>query len=322
MRVLVTGGAGFIGSHLVEQLLQEADVTLVRVVDNYCTGAVRNLEPFLRRIDLVEGDLLDDKVRERALDGIDVVFHEAAIPSVPRSVEDPVGAHRNGAHATLLLLDGARRAGVRRLVFASSSSAYGDTPRLPKQEGMLPNPLSPYAATKVACEQYLRAFAHCYPLDTVALRYFNVFGPRQNPSSPYSGVIARFCLAFCRGDPLTIYGDGEQSRDFTCVANVVRANLLAARHPGPLKGDVFNVGAGQRTSLNGLLALFNQITGQQRQATYLPARSGDVRHSLADIERARSVLGYQPAVSLQEGLVQTLAWYRQDLAGQAGGAGP
>jgi hypothetical protein len=179
---------------------------------------------------------------------------------------------------------------------------------------MPPSPLSPYAATKVACEQYVRAYAQCYSLDTVSLRYFNVFGPRQDPSSPYSGVIARFCLAFCQGDPLTIYGDGEQSRDFTFVTNVVQANLLAARHPQPLRGDVLNIGAGQRTTLNDLLALFNQVTGQQRQAEYQPGRSSDVRDSLADIDKARTVLGYQPAVSLHQGLAQTLEWYRDALS--------
>jgi UDP-glucose 4-epimerase len=314
MRALVTGGAGFIGSHLVEQLLQEPDIPLVRVVDNYSTGQRRRIEPFAPRIELIEGDLLDDNVRAQATRDIDVVFHQAAIPSVPRSVEDPLLAHRNGAHITILLLESARRAGVKRLVFAGSSSAYGDTPRLPKHEEMLPRPLSPYAATKVACEQYLRSYANCYPLDTVSLRYFNVFGPRQDPSSPYSGVIARFCLAYCRGDRLSIFGDGEQSRDFTYVANIVRANLLAARHPRRLQGDVFNVGAGQRTSLNELLALLNQITGQQRQAAYSPGRSGDVRHSLADITKARDILGYQPAVSLQQGLEQTLAWYRESVS--------
>jgi len=247
---------------LAGQLHQEPDVTLVRVVDNFATGKHGNLGPFGRRIEMVEGDLLDEDVREQALRGVDLVFHEAAIPSVPRSVEDPLAAHRNGAHVTILLLESARQAGVRRLVFASSSSAYGDTPRLPKHEGMSPTPLSPYAATKVACEQYVRAYALCYQLDTVSLRYFNVFGPRQDPSSQYSGVIARFCLAFCSEDGLTIFGDGEQSRDFTYVENVVRANLLAACHPHPLRGEAFNVGAGQRTTLNELLALLNQITGQ------------------------------------------------------------
>lgn len=316
MRALVTGGAGFIGSHLVEQLLAEPDVLLVRVVDDYVTGKRGNIEPFVEQIDLIEGDLVDDGVREQAVRDIDVVFHQAAIPSVPRSIDDPVGAHRNGVHATLLLLDSARRANVKRFVFAGSSSAYGDTPRLPKQEAMLPSPLSPYAATKAACELYLRAFAQCYSIDTVSLRYFNVFGPRQDPGSPYSGVIARYCLAFCRGDRLTIFGDGEQSRDFTYVANVVQANLLAARHPQPLRGEVFNVGAGQRTTLNELLALFNRITGQDRRAEHLPARSGDVRHSLADIRKACEVLGYQPAVSVEAGLVQTMAWYRDVLAGR------
>jgi UDP-glucose 4-epimerase len=313
MRVLITGGAGFIGSHLVEQLLHEPGVALVRVADNFSTGARTNLEPFLDRIELIEGDLALDQVRETAVRGVDVIFHEAAIPSVPRSVEDPLEAHRNGAQVTALLAESARRAGVRRLVFAASSSAYGDSPHLPKHEDLAPTPLSPYAATKVACEQILCAYARCYPIDTVSLRYFNIFGPRQDPSSPYSGVIARFCTAFCRGDPLTIFGDGEQSRDFTYVANVVRANLLAARHPGRLQGEVFNVGAGERTSLNELVAVLNGITGQHRIPEYQPARAGDVRHSLADVRKAEAGLGYRPIVSLREGLIETLAWYRATL---------
>ena len=316
MRALVTGGAGFIGSHLVEQLLQAPDVTAVRAADNFSTGDRRNLEPFLRRIELIEGDLLDERTREEAVQGVDVVFHEAAIPSVPRSVENPLESHYNGAHLTALLLDSARRAGVKRLVFAASSSAYGDTAHLPKHEELPPNPLSPYAATKVACEQYLRAYAHCYAIDTVSLRYFNIFGPRQNPSSPYSGVIARFCTAFCRGDRLTIFGDGEQSRDFTYVANAVRANLLAARHSGPLRGEVFNVGVGERISLNKLVATLSEISGAQRQVDYAPMRDGDVRHSLADVSKAQRILGYVPEISLREGLERTLAWYRQVLADQ------
>jgi UDP-glucose 4-epimerase len=317
MRVLVTGGAGFIGSHLIEQLLREPDATHVRAADNFSTGNRKNIEAFLPRAELVEGDLLDGAVRDRAPGRVDVVFHEAAIPSVPRSVEDPLEARRNGAHLTALSLEGARRAGVRRLVFASSSSAYGDSPVLPKHEELPPRPLSPYAATKVACEQYVRSYARCYPLDTVSPRYFNVFGPRQDPSSPYSGVIARFCLAFCRGGGLSIYGDGEQSRDFTPVANVVRANLLPARHPRPLQGEIFNVGTGARTSLNALVAAPNDITGQQRRAEHLGGRPGDVRHSLADISKARKVLGYEPTVSLREGLVRTLAWYRDGVAAPA-----
>ncbi len=312
MKVLITGGAGFIGSHLVEQLLREPGVEHIRVVDNFATGKRKNLEPFASQIELIEGDLLDDATRAHAVRDINVIFHEAAIPSVPRSVQQPVGAHMNGAHATVLLLDSARQAGVRRLVFAGSSSAYGDTPRLPKSEDMPPNPLSPYAATKVACEQYLRAFARCYPMDTVCLRYFNVFGPRQDPSSPYSGVIARFCLAFCGGGSMTIFGDGEQSRDFTYVANVVQANLLAAFHPDPLQGEIFNVGAGERTSLNQLVASLNEITGQDRQVEYKPDRPGDVRHSLADIGKARSILKYRPVVTFRAGLEQTLEWYRND----------
>jgi UDP-glucose 4-epimerase len=309
MKALVTGAAGFIGSHLVEQLLKEPDVEEVKAVDNFSTGSRRNIEPFLSRIDFIEGDLLEDDVRDRAVAGVDVIFHEAAIPSVSRSVEQPIMAHANGVHATLLLLESARQGGARRFVLAGSSSAYGDTPQLPKCESMAANPLSPYAATKAACELYLRAYARCYELDTVTLRYFNVFGPRQDPTSPYSGVMARFCRAVARREPLMIYGDGEQSRDFTYVANVVHANLLAARHPQRLGGEVFNVGAGKRTSLNQLVGLLREITGHESHVEYQPRRAGDICHSLADISRAGAVLGYRPVVSFKEGLLRTLSWY-------------
>jgi UDP-glucose 4-epimerase len=309
MKVLVAGGAGFIGSHLVEQLLREPDVSLVRVADNFSTGRPENLEPFLSRVEVVRGDLVEEDVRRRAVRGVDVVFHQAAVPSVPRSVEDPLGAHHNGVHLTVGLLDESRRAGVRRFILAASSSAYGDAATLPKREDMAPSPLSPYAATKVACEQYVTAFARCYAMDTVSLRYFNVFGPRQDPGSPYSGVIARFCTAFCNGGELSVHGDGEQSRDFTYVANVVQANLLAARHPEPLRGEVFNVGAGQRCSLNELIGLLEQITGRRAAVQRLAPRTGDVRHSLADIRKAGDVLGYRPTVAVWDGLARTLAWY-------------
>jgi len=314
MRVLVTGGAGFIGSHIVEQLLREKDVQEIRVVDNLATGRMDNLQPFLSRIQLIQGDLADAAVCAKAAAGIDVIFHEAAIPSVPRSVDNPLENHLNGAHITILLLEAARKAGVRRVVFAGSSSAYGDSETLPKHEGMLPQPLSPYAATKLAAEHYLAAYAKCYPLDTAVLRYFNIFGPRQDPSSPYSGVIAKFCTAYCRNEPITIFGDGEQSRDFTFVTNAVQANIRAARCPQPLRGQVFNVGCGERFSLNQMVVALNELTGQNRVAEYKPARAGDVKHSLADITRARTILGYEPTVSFKDGLAQTLAWYRTQLA--------
>lgn len=313
MRVLVTGGAGFIGSHLIQHLVQQSDVTLVRAVDNLSTGRLQNIEPLRSRIEFVQGDLLDEATREQCVRGIDVIFHEAAIPSVPRSVKTPLDSHRHGAHLTVQLLESARMAGVRRFIFAASSSAYGDTVVLPKREDMPPNPLSPYAATKLACEQYLRAYGRCYALDTVSLRYFNIFGPRQDPNSPYSGVIARFCRAYCTGEPLIIFGSGEQSRDFTYIENAVQANLLAARHPGRLSGDIFNVGAGEQTSLNHLVTVLNEITGQSRRAEHHAERPGDVRHSLADVSKGRAILGYSPNVSLKQGLFTTLAWYRESV---------
>jgi UDP-glucose 4-epimerase len=308
VNVLVTGGAGFIGSHLVERLLAEHGVA-VRVIDNLSTGRIENIQPFLPRIEFIQADLLDDDARARAVRDIDVIFHEAAIPSVPRSVDDPVTTHKSGVHATLLLLDTARRQKVRRFVFAGSSSAYGDTEVLPKHESFLPRPLSPYAASKLACEYYLQSFARCYPMDTVTLRYFNIFGPRQDPSSPYSGVIAKFCTAFIRNESLTIFGDGEQSRDFTYVANAVEANWLAATADGRLNGEVFNVGVGERITLNKLVQCLNEITGQSRTVSYEAPRAGDVLHSLADISHARERLKYAPKTNLLDGLRLTYDWY-------------
>jgi UDP-glucose 4-epimerase len=311
MKVLVTGGAGFIGSHLVERLLQEKDVATVRVVDNLSTGKVENLRSFLPRLEFIHADLTHESVAHKATEGIDVVLHHAAIPSVPRSIEQPLENHLNGAHATLLLLDAARRNNVRRVVFAGSSSAYGETPTLPKVETMLPQSLSPYAAAKLAGEFYCVAFARCYPLDTVVLRYFNIFGPRQTASSPYSGVIARFCRSYCLGDPLKIFGDGEQSRDFTYVANVVEANLLAARQPERLNGEIINVGCGESISLNDLIEALNQISGKSLKPIYEASRAGDVMHSLADIRRGFELLKYTPIVNFKEGLARTLYWYQQ-----------
>lgn len=310
MNILVTGGAGFIGSHIVEHLIHQPDIQTIRIADNFVTGRLDNLAPFLSRVQIISGDLTDPEVCCEAVDHIDVVLHQAAIPSVPRSVENPLVSHFHGVHLTINLLDAARRAGVRRFVMAGSSSAYGDIDILPKHEDMIPKPLSPYAATKIACEQYAYAFARCYSIDTVSLRYFNVFGPRQDPNSPYSGVVARFCTAFCNNAKITVYGDGEQSRDFTYVANVVQANLLAARHPEPFYGQIFNIGAGARTSLNKLIQELECISGRSLEVVYLPARAGDVRHSLADIQKANSILRYHPTFSLREGLNQTLSWYR------------
>jgi len=320
MNFLVTGGAGFIGSHIVEQLLKEraaglpGSVGVIRVVDNLSTGHIENISPFQGQIEFTQGDLLDDAVRERAVQGVDVILHQAAIPSVPRSVDRPVESHFHNAHVTLLLLDSARRSGVKRLVYAGSSSAYGDSERLPKVETMVPQPLSPYAASKLASEYYCSVFARCYGLDTAVLRYFNVFGPRQDPNSPYSGVIARFCMAYCRKEAITIFGDGEQSRDFTYVANAVQANLLAARAAENLQGGIFNVGCGERCSLNDMVRILNELTGSTIVPTYAQTRPGDVKHSLADITRAQTILGYRPAVRFREGLALTLAWYRQGAA--------
>lgn len=310
MRVLVTGAAGFIGSHLVDALLAEHGVLHVRGVDSLITGRIENLAASRERIEFIQGDLLDPAVCRQAVAGVDVIFHQAAIPSVPRSVEKPMENHLHGCHMTVQLLEEARKAGVKRVVFAASSSAYGDTEVLPKTEEMPPNPLSPYAASKVACEQYMKAYARCYAMDAVCLRYFNIFGPRQDPSSPYSGVIARFCEAFTSGSPLVIYGDGRQTRDFVYVANAVRANILAAKASQRMNGEIINIGIGTSTSLLDLLAVLNDLSGQNRTAEMRPTRAGDVQHSLADISKARKLLGFEPTIDLREGLKRTFDWYR------------
>jgi UDP-glucose 4-epimerase len=302
--VLVTGGAGFIGSHLVEGLLAEG--CRVRVVDNLSTGRRANLDHLEGRYEWLDGDLADFDVCRRSVEGVGVVFHQAAIPSVPRSVREPLESHTSGPTATLNLLEAARRAGVRRFVFAASSSAYGETAELPKHEAIVPSPLSPYAAGKLAGEFYVSVYAQTMGLDGVSLRYFNVFGPRQDPSSPYSGVISLFAKAMRAGRRPLIYGDGRQTRDFTYVSNVVAANLAAYRTTGPLGGVCLNVGTGRRVSLLELVAAINAILGTRLEPQFEPPRPGDVRDSQASLERIEAALGYKPLVNFEDGLRRTL----------------
>lgn len=306
MKVLVTGGAGFIGSHLVEALVARGD--RVRVLDNLATGYRENLCAVQNAIEFVHGDLCDLAVTQTAVREVEVIFHQAALPSVPRSIQNPAASHAANLTGTLNLLIAARGAGVRRVVFASSSSVYGNTPTLPKVETMMPQPLSPYAVTKLAGEYYCRVFAELYGLETICLRYFNVFGPRQDPTSQYAGVLAKFVRCARRGEPFPVYGDGEQSRDFTYVENVVQANLLAA-DKAVERGAVINIACGVRTTLNEIIALLNELTRQTLPIHYAPPRVGEVRHSLADISRARAWLGYRPTVDVREGLRRTLEWY-------------
>jgi UDP-N-acetylglucosamine/UDP-N-acetyl-alpha-D-glucosaminouronate 4-epimerase len=303
---LVTGGAGFIGSHLAEALIGRGE--RVRVVDSLVTGHRANLA-HLPSVEFLEGDLADLDVARRAVEGVNYVLHQAAIPSVPRSVSDPITSNRANIDATLNVLVAARDAGVRRVVYAGSSSAYGDTPTLPKHEEMPTRPLSPYALQKLVSEQYLAMFTKLYGLDTVTTRYFNVFGPRQDPSSPYSGVISLFISALLDGRQPTIYGDGGQTRDFTYIANVVDGVLRACHAPG-IAGEMMNVATGGRISLNDLLATLCEILGVRTEAIYRDGRAGDVRDSQADISRAKRLTGYVPTVDLREGLERTLAWYR------------
>ena len=304
---LVTGGAGFIGSHLAEELARRGD--RVRVADSFITGKRENLK-HIPGVELIEGDLADLAVAERAMAGVDYVLHQAAIPSVPRSVQDPITSNRANIDASLNVLVAARDAGIRRLVYAGSSSAYGDTPTLPKVETMGTAPLSPYALQKLVAEQYCQMFTRLYGLETVTIRYFNVFGPRQDPSSPYSGVISLFIRALVEGRQPTIYGDGEQTRDFTYVANVVDGVLRACTAPDA-SGEVINVATGGRISLNQLFEVLKGLTGADVSPVYAEPRAGDVRDSQADISKARRLLGYQPLVALDQGLEQTVAWFRK-----------
>ncbi|MER3501087.1 MAG: LPS biosynthesis protein WbpP [Candidatus Fervidibacterota bacterium] len=307
--VLVTGGAGFIGSHLVERLVQLG--AKVRVLDDFSTGKRGNIAHLLERVELVEGSLTDAATVRQVVQGVDFVFHQGALPSVVRSVEDPLTTHQVNATGTLFLLLSAREGKVKRVVFASSSSVYGDTPTLPKREDMPPMLKSPYALSKLVGEHLCRLFWQLYGLETVSLRYFNIFGPRQDPTSQYAAVIPRFVTALLKGEPPTIYGDGEQTRDFTFVENCVQANLLAATVEG-VAGEVFNVGAGRQTSVNELFRLIRSLIGADHiEPIYAPPRQGDVRHSLADITKARQKLGYQPTISLQEGLARTIEWFRR-----------
>ena len=307
---LVTGGAGFIGSHLAEELTRRG--AAVRVADNLITGKRRNLD-HVKGVEFVEGDLADLTVAQRAVEGCTFVLHQAAIPSVPRSVKDPITSNRANIDATLNVLVAARDAGVRRVVYAGSSSAYGNTPTLPKHEGMPTGPLSPYALQKLVGEQYMQLFTRLYGLETVTIRYFNVFGPRQDPSSPYSGVISIFISALVDGRRPTIYGDGEHTRDFTYVANVVDGVLRACEAPRA-SGEVINVATGGRISLNDLFQAVRRLTGSSLEPIYADERPGDVRDSQADITKARELLGYTPGVMLEDGLNRTLEWYRSSLS--------
>jgi len=303
---LVTGGAGFIGSHLAEELVRRGET--VRVVDSLITGRRHNLS-HLPAVEFMQGDLADFDVAKRAVAGMDYVLHQAAIPSVPRSVQDPITSNRANIDASLNVLVAARDAGVKRVVYAGSSSAYGNTPTLPKIETMPTAPLSPYALQKLVAEQYCQMFTQLYGLETVTIRYFNVFGPRQDPSSPYSGVISLFISALCEGRQPKIYGDGEQTRDFTYVANVVDG-VLRACHAPAASGEVINVATGGRISLNQLFRTVRDLLGASIEPIYEDVRAGDVRDSQADISKAQRLLGYHPVVRFEDGLEKTVAWYR------------
>jgi len=305
---LVTGGAGFIGSHIAEALVRRGD--RVRVLDNLSTGFESNLAAVRDGIEFVEGDLVDAETVARVVEGVDCIFHEAALASVPRSVEHPLDTNAACVTGTVTLLDAARRAGVRRVVYAASSSAYGDQPQSSKRETDLPAPISPYGAAKLAAEYYCRAFAATYGLECVALRYFNVFGPRQDPGSPYSAVIPLFITAILAGRSPVIYGDGLQSRDFTFVANVVHANLLAAEVPD-VAGRVLNVANGRNVNLLELIDALNALLGTDVQPVHDPPRPGDIRESMADITQARALLGYESQVDFHEGLRRSIDYYRQ-----------
>jgi nucleoside-diphosphate-sugar epimerase len=303
---LVTGGAGFIGSHIAEELVKREE--RVRVLDNLSTGKHENLQHLMSAIEFIEGDLLNQEMTARAVEGVDFVLHQAAIPSVPRSIEDPKSTTENNLTSTLHLLLAARDAGVKRVIYASSSSVYGDSPTLPKREDFTPAPLSPYAASKLAGEYYCQVFSQVYGLETVSLRYFNVFGPRQDPLSLYAAVIPRFITAALAKKPLVVYGDGEQSRDFSFVANVVQANLLACEAEG-IAGETLNVAGGRQTSLNQLIRELQAIVTADLYVEYDDPRPGDVKHSVASVEKAARLMGYESVVPFEEGLRRTVEWF-------------
>ena len=306
---LITGIGGFIGSSLARELLRRGE--RVRGVDNFSTGRRENLSEIRDHIEFREADILDLDAMRVACAGADYVLHQAAIPSVPKSVMDPIGSNQANVDGTVNLLVAARDAKVKRVVYAASSSAYGDTPSLPKHEGMAPDPISPYAVAKLAGEHYLTSFYRCYGLETVSLRYFNIFGPRQDPSSPYSGVLAKFITQMLSGKQPTVFGDGEQSRDFTYIDNAVDANLLACKAPADqAAGKVFNVATGRRVTLNETFQALQALTSYTGAPLYAAERGGDIKHSLADICLAEKFLGYKPKVSFEEGLRRTVAWYR------------
>lgn len=306
--VLVTGGAGFIGSNLADELIGRG--AKMKILDNFVTGFQENLNEIKGGFDFIEGDINDDEALRKAVENVDVVFHQAALPSVPRSVENPLETHRACASGTLNVLLKAKEANVRRVIYAASSSAYGDQPTLPKIETMRPEPLSPYAAAKLMGEYYCQVFSRVYNLETICLRYFNVFGPRQNPSSMYSGVISRFIDALMKNETPVIYGDGEQSRDFTFIANVVDANIKAAQTDQGI-GNVMNAANGDRITLNELLAVLKNITGKSDvKPAYKPERKGDVKHSQCSNALATECIGYKKLVGLEEGLQKTIDWWK------------
>jgi len=309
-KFLVTGGAGFIGSNICKELISQG--CFVRVVDNLLTGKKSNLASVIDKIDFIQADMGDAEVAQSAMKDIDIVLHQGALPSVPRSVDDPAATHRHCVDATFTLLLAARDAGIKRFVYAASSSAYGDTPRLPKVETMTPMPLSPYAAAKLVGEYYCSVFYEVFGLETISLRYFNVFGPQQDPASQYAAAIPAFVTAILKDKPPTIYGDGEQSRDFTYIDNVVEANLLAARAK-QTKGEVINIACGEAVTVNAIIALINELLGKDIKPNYTDPRPGDVKHSLADITLAEKLISYKTKVPFKQGLQLAIDWYRENL---------
>jgi UDP-glucose 4-epimerase len=306
---LVTGGAGFIGSSIAEKLLGAGET--VRVIDDFSTGRRQNIEGLSGKLEVIEASICDAQAMKRAAQGVDVIFHEAAIPSVSRSVENPTATMMVCVQGTTVVLEAAREAKVRRVVYAASSSAYGNTPTLPKIETMTPSPLSPYAVAKLSGEQLMRVYAHIHGMETVSLRYFNVFGPRQDPKSQYAAVIPNFITSALLGRRPVIFGDGEQTRDFCFIENTVNANLQAATCSSKLAGETVNIACGDRTSLNGLLRLVAEETGTKLEAEYKPTRAGDVRDSLADVEAARRLIGYEPKIRIRDGLRETIAAFKR-----------